>query len=347
MKCARLYGKKDVRIDQIPVPLIGPDELLVKVKAASICGSDIRMIQNGYPGVGAEAPLTLGHEFAGIIKEVGSLVKSYEKGMRVSTAPNWGCGICDMCVGGNTHLCQEYQAFGINRPGGFAEYVVIPAPAIAQGNLAVLSERVSFAAGAVAEPLSCVLNGQEQAGVHLGDIVFVIGAGPIGIMHAMLAEIQGAAMVIMHDLQKKRLAAAKQIMPTLVTVEANPEEALHHLTGGKMADICIIAAPAPAAQEASLNYLSMNGKTLFFGGLPKDREQVQLNSNTIHYKQNMILGSARSNIRQYRTGLKLIEYGRLPIHKLITGRFTIDCFLEAAAAAEHAEGLKNIIVFED
>ena len=346
MKSVMLYGKKNIRVTDIPKPQIGSREILLKVKAASICGSDVRMIQNGYRNVDETHPLTLGHEFAGVIEEMGKEVRGYEIGMRVTAAPNWGCGICRHCICGNTHLCNDYQAFGINHPGGFSEYVVIPEEVIRQGNLTVLEDTLSFEEASLIEPFSCVLNGQEITGIRTGDTVLVVGAGPIGILHAMLAGITGASRVMMNDLSTDRLKVAKRIMPDLITIEGNLADRVMAETGNLGVDVSIIAAPAPAAQEQSLEYMAMNGRVLFFGGLPKEREQVSLNANTIHYRQLRIMGSARASIRQFRICLSLVESGRIPIARLVTGRFTLDEFDQAAAAASQASGLKNVILFD-
>ena len=122
MLAAKMYGVDDIRIEEIPVPVPQTGEILLKVKAAAVCGTDVRMIKNGAAGVDEQHPRILGHEIAGIIEETGDGVTGYEKGMRVSVAPNMGCGICDMCVSGNSHLCPDYKALGINLDGGFAEY---------------------------------------------------------------------------------------------------------------------------------------------------------------------------------------------------------------------------------
>jgi len=200
MKALRLYGKNDIRLADVPVPEIGKDELLLKVEAAAICGSDVRMWQNGLDWVDGEHPLTLGHEFAGTIAEAGVHVSCYEKGMRVAVAPNIGCGICDACVSGDQHLCDTYQAFGINIDGAFAEYVRIPASAISRGNLMVLPEGVTPAEAALNEPLSCAYNGFLKCMVSPGDYGMVVGAGPIGIFHALLLKMAGAGKVVMNDL---------------------------------------------------------------------------------------------------------------------------------------------------
>lgn len=140
MLSLRLFGANDVRLVDIEIPKIADDELLLKTEAASVCGTDLRMFQNGYKNVDTEHPLTLGHEFSGIIVEVGKKVPFYKPGMRVAMQPNIGCGICDRCVSGNFHLCDDYRAFGINMDGAFAEYIRIPADAVLRGNLMVLPD---------------------------------------------------------------------------------------------------------------------------------------------------------------------------------------------------------------
>lgn len=348
MKAVQLLGKENLKINKISKPQIENNQILLKVKAASICGTDVRMFKNGYANVDDEHPLTLGHEVAGVIEEVGSKVSGYQVGMRVSVAPNMGCGICDLCVSGNTHLCENYQAFGINLPGGFAEYLVIPAHAIRQGNITPLHDDISFEEAALIEPFSCVFNGQEISGVNAGDTVLIIGSGPIGIMHAMLALARGASKIIMNDLVEERLKMAKKIVPELVIFTGyDLKEKIMHETDNRGVDLCIIAAPSPQAQEESFQYMAMNGRVLFFGGLPKEKENVSLNTNVLHYKQLRVFGCTRASLNSYRLSEKMIASGRIPVAKLITRRFSIDEFLEAMNAAEKAIGLKNVILFNE
>ncbi|WP_245187041.1 alcohol dehydrogenase catalytic domain-containing protein [Enterococcus larvae] len=347
MKAVQLLGKEKLKVNVVSKPVIADNEILIKVKAASICGTDVRMYKNGYSGVDEQHPLTLGHEIAGVIEEIGKQVKGYEKGMRVAVAPNMGCGICDQCVSGNTHLCAAYEAFGINLPGGFAEYLKVPEKAIRQGNITILQEEISYEEAALIEPFSCVFNGQEIAGIHAGDTVLIIGSGPIGIMHAMLALSKGAGKVIMNDLQEERLRTAKSLVPELVILTSeNLEQKIMEETNKNGVDLCIVAAPAPQAQEASFNYMAMNGRLLFFGGLPKEKEYVSLNTNILHYKQLRVYGCTRASLHGYRTSEKLIASGRIPVVQLITERYTIDQFTQALDNAQQAVGLKNVIVFD-
>ncbi|MCB5952213.1 zinc-dependent dehydrogenase [Enterococcus sp. BWT-B8] len=346
MKAAQLSGKEKLQVTEVDTPEISSSEVLVKVRAASICGTDVRMVKNGYTNVDERHPLTLGHEIAGVIEEVGSEVKGCEKGMRVAIAPNMGCGICNQCVSGNTHLCEHYEAFGINLPGGFAEYLKIPERAIRQGNITRLQDEISFEEAALIEPFSCVFNGQEIAGVFPGDTVLIIGAGPIGIMHAMLALSQGAGKIIMNDLQEERLNTAKELVPELVILGSEDlQNKIMEETNGQGADLCIVAAPAPQAQEASFNYMGMNGRLLFFGGLPKQKENVSLNTNILHYKQLRVYGCTRASLRSYRISEQLIASGRIPVKRLITECYSIDDFMTAMQNAKQAVGLKHVITF--
>lgn len=346
MRAIRLYGKEDLRLEEIPLPVISEEEVLVKVKSAALCGTDIRMYKNGAAGVDEAHPLVIGHELSGTIEKVGGQVKGYRPGMRVAAAPNMGCGTCDSCVAGNTHLCADYQALGINLDGGLAEYVRIPKAAVIQGNLTVLEKETGFDEAAVAEPLSCVYNGQEQAGIHPGDKVLIIGAGPIGIMHGMLAKMQGAGLIVMNDLSAERLAYCGELLPGLQTAgSGNLKETVMRLTKNRGMDVIIVACPSAQAQTMAVELAGLFGRVLFFGGLPKDRELVPINSNLIHYKQISIHGSTRASLAQYRRVLNFAESGVIDLKPLVTDIYEIEDYQRAFAAAANSQGLKHIIRF--
>ena len=200
-----------------------------------------------YAGVDREHPLTLGHEVSGIIHTVGKNVKGYHPGQHVAIAPNFGCGVCDYCVQGDTHLCADYQAFGINMDGGFAEFMRVDARMIAQGNVMILPDTFPMDEASVLEPFSCVLNGQERIHVRLNDTVLIIGAGPIGVMHAMLAKALGASKVMIRDHSAARMDFCKQIDPWFITVPGSDLKAeVMRETNGRGVDVCITGMPFPA-----------------------------------------------------------------------------------------------------
>ncbi|MCM1134102.1 MAG: zinc-dependent dehydrogenase [Clostridium sp.] len=347
MRAARMYGAGDIRLEECAKPEIGPGEILLKVKAAAICGTDLRMIQNGVSHIDREHPRILGHEISGVIERTGERVAGYSEGMHICLAPNMGCGICDHCVDGDTHLCGDYQAFGINIDGGFAEYVRIPAEAVRQGNLMVIDEKVDFGEAALLEPASCVMNGQSRVGIHLNDTVLVVGAGPIGLMHALLAKACGAAKVYMRDLSEERLKQCAEVDKDFIPLYGqNLKEQIFDLTNGRGVNVCIVACPSGQAQAESLELMAMNGRILFFGGLPQEKDIVSLPSNLIHYRQLMICGSTRANISQYRSIAKMVENGHLDLKKIISRRYPLEEIEEAIAYAKSAKGLKTVIQFE-
>lgn len=347
MKAALLYGKDSIAIADVAAPGIGRDEILLKVKSAAICGTDIRMVRNGAKGVDEDHPLVLGHEVAGIIERTGENARGFRAGMRVTVAPNMGCGRCHWCISGNTHLCGEYQALGINLNGGFAEYVRIPGAAVAQGNVMEIPDSLSFDEAALNEPLSCVYNGFTQYKVYPGDSVLVIGAGPIGLMHAKLAKMAGASVVMVNDLSPERLDACAGVDGFFVTVSNDAlRETVMELTHGQGLDVCVTACPAPSAQAEALELMAIGGRVNFFGGLPKGREIVPINTNLIHYRQLVVTGSTRASVPQFRKTLGFLSSGRLSVRELVSGRFPLEQIREALALAADARGIKSVITFD-
>lgn len=344
MKAIQLLGKEKLILAETPIPEIGDDEALLKVRAASICGTDVRMYRNGYKNVSEDNPLVLGHEFAGDIVKVGKNVTSLTVGQKVAVAPNIGCGTCDLCVSGQTHLCNTYDAFGISMDGGFAEYVKIPENAIRQGNIAPLNEDISYAEAALVEPLSCVYNGQELVGVRPGDDVLIIGMGPIGIMHIMVAKLFGAGKIFVNDLSKERVDKAKELFQDVYPIYGDVKEAFASY-GQPGVDLCIIAAPAAEAQAESLNYMNMNGRLLFFGGLPDHKKIVPIDTNILHYKQLRIQGCTKQSVYSYRLCAKLVNDKRIPLAKIMSDSYSIEDFQLAMDNAVAAKGLKHMIVF--
>ena len=345
MKAVQLTGKESLRLTEVPIPEIGPGEMLLRVRAASICGTDVRMYKNGYKNVSEEHPLIPGHEFSGDIAAVGKDVNGYAVGQKVSVAPNVGCGVCDMCVSGNTHLCKTYEAFGVSMDGGFAEYVRIPENVVRQGNVSPLKAEISYPAAALVEPLSCVYNGQMLLNAPKGADTLVIGMGPIGIMHIMTAKVFGAGRIFVNDLNTERLRKAKELIPDVIPLEGDVMAGLKE-NGAEGVDVCIIAAPAASAQAQSLEYMNTNGKILYFGGLPAGKENVTINTNLIHYKQLTIQGCSKQSVSSYRLCAKLVNDGRIPLNLIMSDAYQIERFQEAMDNAAAARGLKHVIVFD-
>ncbi|HTP02950.1 MAG TPA: alcohol dehydrogenase catalytic domain-containing protein, partial [Anaerolineales bacterium] len=290
MLAAVYHGPNDLRVEDVPVPRIGEGELLVKVHSASICGTDLRILHGNhrmYPSGTVRIP---GHEVVGSIAEAGADQKAHPAGQRVFCAPNTGCGHCLQCITGNNNLCANYDAIGVTSDGGFAEYVRIPAKSVQQGNIIPIGDAVDPAVAALTEPFACVVRGQNALRMQPGEVVLVIGAGPIGIMHAKLAKARGAGQVIVSEMipdradQARRLGIGRVVDPAAEDLK----QVLWQESNSRGADIIIVAAPAHAAQESALELAAISGRINFFGGLPKDRPTVTIDSNLIHYKELVI-----------------------------------------------------------
>lgn len=345
MLAARLYGKDDLHVERIPVPEIADDEILVKVKAAAVCGTDLRMLKNGAAGVDAGHPVVLAHEFAGIVDKAGSRVERYAPGQRVSVAPNIGCGVCDFCVAGKSHHCADLTAMGIHMDGGFAEYVRVPAAAVRLGNVTPLADGGSFEAAAANEAFACVYNAFCRYGVNPGETVVIIGAGAIGMMHATLAKMAGAARVILNDLSVQRLRECAALDGDLIIAQDGLPERVAELTGGRGADVVITACSAAAAQRGAFALAGIDGRVNFFGGLPKGKENVELDTNVIHYKQLTVTGTTRSSLEHYRQTLRFIAAGLVDVDALVTHRWPLSDVLKAFDNAAAGVGLKQVVVF--
>jgi threonine dehydrogenase-like Zn-dependent dehydrogenase len=347
---AATYTQNDAfRIEDLPVPDIAADELLVKVMASSICGTDVRIIRNGHRKLAPKQKLVLGHEFAGIVVKVGKQQASFHEGQRIGVAPNIGCGQCDMCVRGLPNMCPDYTAFGITFDGAHTEYVRIPAAAITQGSVHRLPDGLSFSSASLIEPLSCVVNGNRAARIEMGDTVVIFGAGPIGLMHVMLARLSGAAKVIVVDVQPQRLVQAAEVGATSVvnSVVENAREHVFSETTGRGANAVITACSASSVQEQSLDLSAPLGRVCFFGGLPKDGSLVRLDTNIVHYKQLELTGVTGGSPRDFRIALNLIASGRIDIQKVISHRFVTPDLAKAFDVAVHGECMKIVLCQEE
>lgn len=345
MQAALLYDKEDLRVHDMPDPIIGDGDILLRTASASVCGTDIRMWKHGHAFASPEKPLVIGHEMAGIIADVGAGVGGYKPGQRVCIAPNWNVGSSKLIIAGEGHLDPNYRALGIHEHGAFAEFVRIPREAVAQGNVFPIPDHVSYASAALVEPLACVYNAFEKARTGAGDVVLIIGGGPIGIMHAKISKLAGAGKVIISDLHANRLEMARKIDPSFITIEGDPGEELNRLTGGAGADVIITACPVAPVQTRALELAAVNGRVVFFGGLPKGKSVVPLDTNIIHYKQLTVTGTTRQSLRHFQKTLDLICDGVLVVEDLITSTHSIGQTRQAIENAATATGLKTRVEF--
>ena len=345
MLAAVLHDQEDLRVQEVPTPCISEDEVLLRCRAVSICGTDMRIHRVGHSRLPPKTRRILGHELAGEIAEVGRNVEDLAEGMRVAVAPNFGCGACRMCRRGWFHLCPEYGAIGLTTDGGMAEYVRIPKIAVQQGCLLEMPADLTFEEAAVNEPLACVYNGQTRCPTQAGDVVLIVGAGPIGMMHVLMARLAGPARIIVANRSAPRLEMARRlgVADRIDTSQHDLVEAVTELTGGRGADVVIVACPSPEVQEQAVELAADHGRINFFGGLPKGAEPIRLDSNRIHYKELIITGSHGCCTEHCRRALELQGDKAVDLRPLITNVFALSEADRAMAAALDGKGFKTII----
>jgi len=273
---------------------------------------------------------------------VGAQVRGLSAGQRVFVAPNMGCGHCRQCVSGNNNRCANYAAFGVTMDGGFAEYMRVPATAMQQGNLISVEAGVDPAVATLIEPFACVLRGQNALGIQPADIVLVMGAGPIGIMHMLLARLRGARRVLVSELAGDRLAQAAQLGADRV-IDLSREDlaaVVQEESQGQGADVVIVAAPAHQAQESALQLAAIGGRINFFGGLPKDRPTIAFDSNQAHYKELMVTATTACSTLDCWQAANIVNSGKIDLSPLVSLRFPLQEMGRALAAAENRKALK-------
>jgi threonine dehydrogenase-like Zn-dependent dehydrogenase len=335
-------------IGEARIPEIGDDEMLVRVEATSICGTDVKIVRSGHRKLRRGQTVILGHEFVGTIEKAGSRVRHYPVGSLVGVAPNIGCGRCEMCGRGLMNMCPEYSAFGIDRDGSHTEFIRITADAIAQGNVIPLSANVSPLEAALAEPLSCAVNGLRAARLEVGDVVLIYGAGPMGMLNLLLALISGASRVLMVDLNAQRLETARTLGATAVHCPASnsTKEWVAQDTRGRGVDVVITAVPLPQVQQEAVELLAPFGRLCLFAGLARGESAVPLDTNAIHYKNLIVTGMTGGSPQDYRTALHLIESRRVPVKQIISHVFPLNELGNAYNIALSGQGLKVVMASE-
>ena len=343
MKALVFEGVNDIKLKEVPMPVLEEGELLLKVKASLICGTDVR-IYRGRKTKGVRTPSILGHEFAGVIEEVCGDVGEFKKGDLVSIAPIVPCLKCYYCKHDQENICLNRTAHGYEYDGGFAEYVKIPAAVLKSGNVYKVPEGVSIEDIPLAEPLACCINGQRQSPIKLGDAVVIFGAGPIGLMHLLLAKSSGG-MVIVSEPNEKRRKTALELGADIVVdpTSEDLEKVVLNSTDGIGADVVIMAIGIPALVNDTLKIARKGGTINLFAGFSVG-DMPPVDVNLIHYKELNITGTSASARRDHEKAIRLIKNGTIDASKIITHKFPLDQADEAFRVAESGEGIKVEII---
>jgi L-iditol 2-dehydrogenase len=316
MTAAVLYGKEDVKIERVPIPVVGSGEVLIRVQAALTCGTDLKVYRRGYHAKMIVPPALFGHEFAGVIEKVGPGVRKFKVGHRVVALNSAPCGQCFYCKKHQENLCEDL----LFNNGAYAEYIRIPRR-IVENNMLVIPKDITFETAALTEPLACVLRGLHETGIEIGDTVTVIGAGPIGLMFMQVASVMGCDViaVVKHPeqvLAAKRAGAAKVVQFPKV---ANPIEAVRDLTPEQRgSDVVIEAVGRPEAWEWAIDMVRKGGTVNLFGGCPKGTK-VQLNTERLHYSEISLKATFHHTPDTVRRAFALIVERKVKAADYITG----------------------------
>ena len=343
MRAVVLSGPNQFAPAEIEKPQIGPDEILLEMKAAAICGTDMRIL-TGKKTKGVRYPSVIGHEFCGVIAEVGADVKGYEVGEKVAMANVIPCHHCSSCLRGRTNACLDRKAIGYEFDGGFEEYIRIPSICIENGNVVKLPEYMSYQAGALIEPLSCCIRGLKNAGTGFNDDVLIVGAGPIGLFHLQLSKIAGARKVIVSEPNEQRRKVAPELGADLV-VDPTKEDLpaiVDRETNGQGMDVIVMAIGVPALVNSTLKLCKRGGTVNLFAGFAGTGEST-VEVNTIHYNEINVNGSTAYKLEDYLAAAEMIKSGKIDADKIVTHRFKIEDFQKAYDVCVAGTGLKVII----
>lgn len=317
MRVSMYYSNRDLRLQEMPVPEIGPGELLVRIEASGICGSDVMEWYRA-----GKVPLVLGHEIAGEVVEVGEGVTSFREGDRVAVTHHVPCMSCHYCTSGHETVCDTLRTTSFE-PGGFSEFVRVPAINVDRGTFR-LPDSVSYEEGSFVEPLACVLRGQRQANFRPGCSVLVIGSGISGLLHIMVAHALGAGLIVATDMVDFRLQKALQMGAEKVLRADEDVPALYRKANeGRGAELVIVCAGAPPAIEQALESVSRSGTVLFFA-TTRPEVAIPLNLNDFFWRNEATLTSSYAGSpADCRIALELIRAGRLHVSEIITHRLPL------------------------
>jgi L-iditol 2-dehydrogenase len=343
MKAGVLLSINHVSYKTIADPELAAGDMLLKVKAATVCGTDIRILR-GKKTSGIRYPSVLGHEFAGVVANTGGH-DQFAVGQAVCVCPQFSCGHCEYCIRGAENLCRNMTAMGYEIDGAFAEYVRIPAFGVKSGNVFAIPKRLSFEEAALAEPLACVMNGQERVGVNMGDTVAILGAGPIGILHIKLARLSGARLIIVSEPNPLRREAALKAGADF-TIDPSGEDLFARVkavTGGLGVDVAIVAIGVPALANDAIRLVCHRGRVSLFAGFSKG-VQAELDVNAIHYNELIVTGAFGLTRLTYEKALSMIASGQFEAKSLLTHRFGLPDITLALDMAEQGSAIKVAIL---
>ena len=341
MKACVFNAPGDVAVVDMPVPEAGRGEIVLRVGAAGLCHSDVRV----YKGEKyARQGVVPGHEISGVVAQVGDGVDDIAVGDHVSLCPIIACGSCSFCRVGKRNRCPRRITLGYDENGGLAEYLLVPEPIVRLGHVFKLPDGVALDLASLLEPTACVFNSMDLIGVEAGTTMLLIGGGPMGLMHLVVARALGARVIASEPDEGRRgwarkLGAIEVIDPMTTDVVKRTKE----LTDGEGADVAVVSTGAVPAVKPALEGVRKQGSINLFGGFPPN-SVLDLDPNVIHYNELVLTGSQNATVAQYEQALKLLpQLGDL--RHIVSHSFTIDDAPKAYESRLELSGLKTEVVY--
>jgi L-iditol 2-dehydrogenase len=341
MMAAVLYGKEHLRVEPVAVPKIDRGDILVRVKAALTCGTDVKVFLRGYHARMIVPPAVFGHELAGDVVMAGEGVTEFQPGQRVVAANSAPCHACYYCLRKEENLCENL----LFNNGAYAEYIRIPARIVSK-NTYLIPSHVSYQDAALAEPLACVLRGVEETSIRPEDTVAVIGLGPIGLMFVRLAKLHGARVIALgrREPQLERAARMGAERVVAVTDGADAVRAVRQYTGGRGVDAAIEAVGTPATWETVVQMVRRGGTVNFFGGCPSD-SRITLDTSLLHYSEITCKASFHHTPGHIRRALEIISGGHVTARDFVKSEEPLANLLEVMRyLTSHNGHLKTAII---
>ncbi len=351
MLAAQFNGEEYFKLRQIPIPACPDDGLLVRVNTCAFCGTDLRVMKNvdvkleGGKRRTMELPRVTGHELSGIVEQRGSQVDGFRPGDPVVIAPTIPCLRCDSCRRTYYEMCDSIHIISYDSDGGFAEYIALSGTVLRCGGVVKLERAENIEKAALSEPLSCAIHCFSLTPVKEGDVVVVMGAGPLGCFILELARMYGAGTTILTDISPVQLEKSSVTGADFYLDSSSEQfkDEVMRITGGRGVDLVVTACSSPHAQKQAVEITAKRGSVNFFSGLPRNNSVVELDTNLVHYKECCIRGTHGSTPAQVKEAVGIIESGKIDMEKYISHRFPLQDINRALDTARREARLKVLI----
>ena len=338
-KSLNFFDKGGLKIKENQIIEINEDQMLVKVKSCGICGSDIKILKYGNSRV--TSGRIMGHEISGEIVKIGTNIEGYKIGDKVSIGADIPCMECQSCKSKKSK-CEKDLAYGHELDGGFSQYILLKKNDALKAPIAKFNKKISFDEAALAEPLGCCINGFEKVKFKSNKIVTIFGAGPIGLMIALLASKYNSKKIFIVDVNKKRLDAAKRILncETILLKNNSFLKIFFNLNNDNGSDYIFTANPSIETHKLALKIANKKSYINLFGGVSKNNSKLTIDSNFIHYNEINLTGSHGSSHRQHLKALRMIENKEINLKSLITHKFKLKDIKKAYKISLSGNALK-------